>query len=281
MKKKLSKFNGILKLNKSFDKNHYSKDYYASHGFYKKKYSSDEINEKLEAFKIYDYLIKTSLKLKNIKILEIGCGEGFGARYLHKRYNYTGIELTSHPFEFHNKKTFKKINFFKGDFIEIKNSLKVKYDVIIFHGVLEHLSDLNSTLKFINKNLNNSGLLLVNVPNDFSPYQKKYLKNFKIPYHKANFVNQEHKNYFTPISLKKLFKNFKCLKIFTNFPIDIFLLNKKTNFYINKKFGIHAYNIYREVEKVIKKDLKKYINLGEAQSDLGIGRTITACFKKH
>ena len=93
MKKKLSNISGIFKLNKSLDKTHYSKDYYSSHGFYKKKYSRNEINEKLEAFKIYDYLIKTSIKSKNIKILEIGCGEGFGARYLHKKYNYTGIEL--------------------------------------------------------------------------------------------------------------------------------------------------------------------------------------------
>ena len=32
--------------------------------------------------------------------------------------------------------------------------------------------------------------------------------------------------------------------------------------------------------KILKKDMENYIKLGEAQARLGIGRAITACFKK-
>ena len=209
--------------------------------------------------------------------MEIGCGEGFGALALHKDCNYNAIELSDGAIKLHNPKILKKINFFQGNFLDF--SSKNKFDVILFHGVLEHLKHLNKTLNFIRKNLNKKGLLLINVPNDFNSYQINYLNAKKILFNKAPFVNLEHKNYFNPTSLRKIFKEFKCLSLFTNFPVDILLLNDHTNYYNNKPFGKIAYEIFRSVEKINKKDFNKYIKLGEAQAELNIGRTITACFK--
>jgi len=108
----------------------------------------------------------------------------------------------------------------------IKNK---KYNVLLLNGALEHLSELSSLLKFVENKLKKNGLLLISVPNDFNPFQIHYLKSHNIQFKKANFISLEHANYFNSESLKKLFKSYKCLTMITNYPIDAFLLNNKTN----------------------------------------------------
>jgi 2-polyprenyl-3-methyl-5-hydroxy-6-metoxy-1,4-benzoquinol methylase len=44
----------------------------------------------------------------------------------------------------------QKINFYKGSFLELNEIKRLKFDVLIFNGVLEHLVDLNKTIDFIN-----------------------------------------------------------------------------------------------------------------------------------
>ena len=251
---------------------------------FKKKYSKQELKNKVYNFEVYFFFIQKFFK-KKIDCLEVGCGEGYGGKYLCDKVNYFATELTDEPINLHNKSILKKINFFKGSFLEINEIKKKKFDAIILNGVLEHLTDLDLNLKFINNILKKNGLLLLNVPNDFNILQKFYLKKNKIKNDKAPWVSFEHNHYFNRKSLEQLFKTkYQKISIMSDFPIDLFLLNKNTNYYKNKLFGKIAneirntfYSIFRD-----KKNLKlnDYIQFCESLSKVGLGRSLIACFKK-
>ena len=90
--------------------------------------------------------------------------------------NYSGVELDNFSIKKHNYKYYKRIKFYKGDFLTNK-SIKINYyDVIIFNGVFEHLLDLKKTMKFIDRTLKKGGLVFINLPNDFNILQNYYLR---------------------------------------------------------------------------------------------------------
>ena len=70
----------------------------------------------------------------------------------------------------------------------------------------------------------------------------------------------------------------------SDFPIDLFLLNKNTNYYKNKLFGKIANDIRNTFYSILrdKKNIKlnDYIQFCESLSKIGLGRTLLACFKK-
>ena len=251
---------------------------------FKKKYSRLDLKNKTYNFEIYYFFIQKFFK-KKINCLEIGCGEGYGGRYLYNKVNYYATELTEKPIKLQNKSILKKIKFFKGNFLEIKEIKKKKFDAIILNGVLEHLTDLKLSLKFFDNTLKKNGLLLLNVPNDFNLLQKFYLRKNKIKKNSAPWVSHEHNHYFNRISLEKIFKkNYQKISIMGDFPIELFLLNKNTDYYKNKLFGRVANNIRNTFYSILRNKknihLKDYIQFCESLSKIDLGRTLLACFKK-
>jgi 2-polyprenyl-3-methyl-5-hydroxy-6-metoxy-1,4-benzoquinol methylase len=114
-----------------------------------------------------------------------------------------------------------KIAKFKGHkIINMLNSkIKFKYDVISIVQVLEHTSDPLKILNMLNKNLNNNGLIYLEVPNLF------YFPN----------SDTMHINEFNKISLENLIlrSNFKIIKFSYNSTPKF--SNKLDWFYNNKK----------------------------------------------
>lgn len=250
---------------------------------FKKKYSKLEIKEKTYNFELYYFFIKKFF-LKKIDLLEVGCGEGFGARYLHNKVNYFGTELTDTPIKNHNKLILKKIKFFKGNFLQINAIKEKKFDAIILNGVLEHLTDLTKSINFLHSILKKNGLFLLTVPNDFNILQKYYLKKNDIRDDRAPWVSYEHNHYFNKDSLNRIMiKKFKKISMMGDFPIDLFLLNNETNYYENKLFGKYAQDIRQKFNLLFrykKGNLKPYIEFCESLCKLGLGRMLIACFRK-
>ena len=69
-----------------------------------------------------------------------------------------------------------------------------------------------------------------------------------------------------------------------DFPIELFLLNKNTDYYKNKLFGRVANNIRNTFYSILRNKknihLKDYIQFCESLSKIDLGRTLLACFKK-
>lgn len=282
--------NGLVRLQNSFSEKklikYYKKDYFNKNSVnYKKTYTTLEVKSKLINFRIYYYFIKKFFSKKKINCLEIGCGEGYGARYLSSKVNYFGAELDNFSIKKHNYNYYKKIIFYKGNFLTNKNIKKNYYDAIIFNGVFEHLLNLKKTIKFIDRVVKKGGLVFINVPNEFNILQNYYLKKKRIKKNHAPWVSFEHVNYFNSTSLWNFFKDrYIKISIMTDYPIDQFLLNDNTNYYKCKEFGKTAneirmkfYTLFAGTNLV---PIKDYINFCEASAKINLGRTLTACFRK-
>ena len=105
--------------------------------------------------------------IKNLKILDIGCGGGIICEPLARLgAKVTGIDFVPNNIKaakIHSKKNKLKINYIYKD-IE-KSKLDAKFDIILMFEVLEHLDNWKKTIKNIKKNLNKDGLVIISTIN--------------------------------------------------------------------------------------------------------------------
>ena len=111
-----------------------------------------------------DFDIKASEKpLKNIKILDIGCGGGLLSEPMSRLgANVVGIDASKRNIEvakFHSKKSKLKINY-KVASPEMLNK-KIKFDVILNMEIIEHVENIDFFLKESSKLLKKNGLMFV------------------------------------------------------------------------------------------------------------------------
>ena len=261
---------------------HYSSHYYDGyHTNFPGKYTEEEINYLHFKDKVLEYFINTRFQSIGKALLDIGCGEGFTLNYFHQRgYSCYGTDFTrqgiakEHP-DLLNDIKFQQTNIITGDYYEGK-----EFDVIVGNGILEHVTDKEKILRTIHSKLNVGGCLFLVVPNDFSSTHKLYMdiNNLEIeecPWYAA----PEHLTYFNADSLKKTVESFgfKAIALMTDFPIEMFLLNKKTDFY-STDFGQTAHQIRVSFLNLIGKDIRKAIKVGTSMLDAGVGRDILSVF---
>ena len=105
--------------------------------------------------------------IKNLKILDIGCGGGIICEPLARLgAKVTGIDFAPNNIKaakIHSKKNKLKIKYIYKD-IE-KSKLDEKFDLILMFEVLEHLDNWKKTIKNIKKNLNHNGIIIISTIN--------------------------------------------------------------------------------------------------------------------
>ena len=290
MKKKLVKDkNGLLtiniKPNEKILRKLYRDDYYQKiiSQTYKKKYSHHEIKYNELSFK----LSKLFFKKKHKSILDIGAGEGYLLNFFNKRnYKCYGVDQSLYGIKNHNPKLLKKIEFVNCDIVKDDFFLGKKFDIIFLINVAEHVSNFNILIKKIYKKLNKNGILIVRVPNEYDIIHKKYLKDNNLRKEQLEIFNPlHHLNYFNKESLKKSVTNnvnLRCVTMYSDFSIEMFILNKFTNYYKNKSFGKHAHDLRIKITNLIQDQnkLDKILEYYKLNLEMGLGREITAIFKK-
>ena len=128
------------------------------HGFnpIRIKYIKDNI--------VKDFNIKSSDRpLKNIKILDIGCGGGLLSEPMCRLgASVVGIDASKKNIEvakFHAKKNNLKIDYKVASPEMLKT--KVKFDVILNMEIVEHVEDINFFIKESSKLLKKNGIMFV------------------------------------------------------------------------------------------------------------------------
>ena len=105
--------------------------------------------------------------IKNLKILDVGCGGGIICEPLARLgAKVTGIDFAPNNIKvakIHSNKNKLKIKYIYKD-IE-KSKIDEKFDVILMFEVLEHLDNWKKTIKNIKKNLNKNGIIIISTIN--------------------------------------------------------------------------------------------------------------------
>ena len=111
----------------------------------------------------YGETIKFANSKKNISVLDVGCGLGYFLSALNSDIKKFGVEDSKFACDY-IKKNFKDINILNGDF-KLIEKFNVKFDIVMFYHVIEHLKDPVEAIKLIKKVLKKDGILIVGTPN--------------------------------------------------------------------------------------------------------------------
>lgn len=108
------------------------------------------------------------LNWKNKLILDVGCGTGLFAYTVSKLgpKKVLGIDFSKEAIDI-AQKTHKNHNL-QYQFLDVKE-IKLKYDVIVSLGTLEHMDNPLKTLKILKKHLSKNGKIIVTSPNWTNP----------------------------------------------------------------------------------------------------------------
>lgn len=268
-------------------KKYYSEKYYQeAYGGYSHSYSEEEKNyilSKIEQkYLILERLIPES-KTKR-RFIDIGAGEGWALRFFNERdWEVKGLDYSDFGCRQQNPEFLDRI--IVGDIFENLTSLifeKKKYDCIWLNNVLEHVLEPMKLLEDLRQIANDSCVLMIDVPNDFSLIQKDLLERKIIDFEFWIFV-PDHISYFNKEGLINLCKKagWTLKDMIADYPIDFNLYNPNTNYVLKKEVGKSCHNERVIIENLLHKiSPEKTNNLYRAMADLGIGRSIVGFFQR-
>ncbi|NWG45339.1 MAG: class I SAM-dependent methyltransferase [Alphaproteobacteria bacterium] len=159
---------------------------------------------------------------KGRRLLDVGAGPGFFAAHaLSAGYDVTAIEPSAQAAE-HGRSLGLDIR--EETYSEALADTLGPVDVVHMMNVLEHVPDPDELLARAFDQLRPGGVLIVGVPNDYSPFQTtlRRARDFR-PWWVAP---PHHLNYFDFASLSRLLvrTGFEVAERYTSFPMDLFLL---------------------------------------------------------
>lgn len=185
-------------------------------------------------------------KMATKKLLDFGCGTGHFINYC-ERYGWsvTGLE----PYE--PVRIIAASNL-KGNIYQELKEIKETFDIITAWHVVEHVFNLNDTIKQLSKRLNEKGLMIIAVPNCNS-YDAKHYKE-----HWAGYDVPRHFYHFTQASFQKIITKHK-LKLVEILPMkyDAYYVSLLSEKYISGKSNfIKALQVGRKSNRLAKKTLE-------------------------
>lgn len=147
---------------------------------------------------LFAYKLANQYLKKGSTVLEIGCGDGYGANYLAENdINVTGIDVDKHSIKYAQKKYKKhKLSFhlYDGECIKYEPH---SFDMVISFQVMEHVENINLYLENIKKMLKPNGLFLITTPN--RTYRLCPGQSPDNPYHLREYDSTSLKEAITPI----------------------------------------------------------------------------------
>lgn len=230
-------------------------------------------NDRLEIFTKY---IKTNRKKR---ILDIGCSGGYLLAYFRKMgWDALGIEPSKKVADYAKAKGIDVINM---PFEDTDTDTMGRFDAINMAFVLEHTLNPIEICKRCYLLLRKGGIVCVEVPNDFNPFQMVVKGVLKKPSYWIAYP--DHINYFNHMSLEKMMRRigFKLLLEEGTFPMELFIL-MGDDYIENDRIGLRSHKKRMRFEKILYNsgfnNLKRSLYRSLAQH--GIGRGIIQYFVK-
>ena len=215
-------------------------------------------------------------------MLDVGCGEGFAmAHFKRLGWTVTGLDYIQTGVAAMNPDCLPLLK--TGDVDSLLQQIGLsgqKFDLIWLSNVLEHVLDPVSLMNQMREILNEGGVLVTIVPNDFSPVQRQLLQQGHI-LEEFWVTPPDHLQYFDPSSLRELGTStgYRCHHLISDFPIDWFLYHPGSNYVADKSLGSDAHRARIELENLLAERPAQQVNeFYEAMAGLGLGRQLTAYF---
>ena len=205
---------------------------------------------------IYDWISNTYKLDENKKVLDAGCGVGYGSLYLANQSNceVTGISLSDAEIEkanlfAKNKSSFSKVNFKQQSFDDLVAN---RYDFIMAIESVKHTLDIDKTIDSLKNALKPNGTLII-------------VDDFLINENQSALINKYSKDWALKVILK-----------YNQFTPDFIIKKDLTSFVSTKSqlllsFGIFILTILNPIikvasimrgglylEKLFKNDIMKY-----------------------
>lgn len=270
-------------------RSYYEEKYYQNESaLYNHTYSFEELtyfkNKIQQKAHIVDGLLNKNKNSKK-KLLDVGCGEGFTMDFYAKLgWDVLGLDFSDFGLLGMNPQL--KENLQKGNIeLEIEKLIlqETKFDLIWLDNVLEHVVDPVKLLKQCNQLVNQDGVLVIEVPNDYSQFQNALFESKKVSV-KYWEAYPDHLSYFSKESLISVCSagGWSSYKMITDFPIEWFLLNDAANYVEDKSVGKFAHQSRLFFENNLHNNSSKedLTNFYEALANIGHGRQLIGFFQK-
>ena len=213
--------------------------------------------------------------------LDVGCGEGWALDYFQRQgWEVLGLDFSSFSLEQFHPGLRGRLR--AGDLYDGLQELIAEgrqFDVLWLDNVLEHVVDPAELLRRCHALTRPGGVLLVDVPNDFSPLQQHLLAAGHIdrPFWVAL---PDHLSYFGPEGLRNLAvaTGWRTARLLGDQPIDLNLFNPATNYVRDKSLGKAAHQARLEQDNFLLRTapLPAVAAYYEAMAAVGLGRSLVA-----
>jgi len=141
-----------------------------------------------------------------LKILDVGCSEGYLGEYLRGLGHYVvGVEINV---DAATKAEALLDRVYRGTVQNYFNeNIYDRFDVIIFGDVLEHITDPQSLLEVCSSRLLANGIMVASIPNVAHISVRSMLLEGRWEYTKLGILDETHVRFFTKKSAIELFKS--------------------------------------------------------------------------
>ena len=206
----------------------------------------------------------------NLKILEIGCGEGSFLRKIVSEFeniHCVGLELNQSSIA-----SEKNLHIFNETIEEFSVTNKSNFDIVCTFQVLEHVPTVNRFLMASISCLKDNGFLVISVPNN----------NSYIKYDKDNILNMppHHMGLWTDESLKKIGEYYNLELVDIEYePLQKYHFDAYTFYIIRKYIGKYPTKAILKSIRLLKLTgtVQKYL---ERKANKIKGNTVFIVFKK-
>jgi len=213
--------------------------------------------------------------------LDIGCGEGWALAYFQRLgWEVLGLDFSSFSLERFHPALRPRLR--PGDMyaeLEKLAGAARQFDVLWLDNVLEHVLDPAALLRLCRRLVAPAGVLVVDVPNDFSALQQHLLATGEID--RPFWVKlPDHLSYFNQTGLRNLAgaTGWHTTKIIGDQAIDLSLLSPHTNYVRDPAVGPAAHQARLAQDNLLLRTapLPAVAAYYEALAGVGLGRSIVA-----
>ena len=263
---------------------YYGGKYYQDQQRYSHSYSDAELdyikNKFLQKFSILEKALSPSAPKS---VLELGAGEGWTLNFfLEMGWRIKGIDYSRFGAQTHNPHILDYL--ISGDVEDTLSQFVMsddRYSVIWLDNVLEHVPNPLTLLKTCRRLATKFSVLVIEVPNDFSPVQQKLLRDGHID-REFWVCPPDHISYFNRSGLHRICEvaGWNAFDTISDYPIDLNLFNERTNYVMHPECGNTCHQARIAIENFINETGIDLANQFYRQlASLNLGRQIISFFK--